>query len=141
MIVSRFTSFTENFVICCYQDTQMVCSKYCITSAFLARIFCHLDPFAYFAITTLRKVRKIRCVFDTTFLGGSESDSREVHSLLLCTRFSAKSSNHSGRAPNKFPCTGSISLLYHPLIFQNCATGLPVLDWVYLDVVWSLDLT
>ena len=28
MIVSRFTAFTENFVICCYQVTKIFCSKY-----------------------------------------------------------------------------------------------------------------
>ena len=28
MIVSRFTTFTENFVICCYQVTKFFCTRY-----------------------------------------------------------------------------------------------------------------
>ena len=28
MIVSKFTTFTENFVICCYQVTKIFCTKY-----------------------------------------------------------------------------------------------------------------
>ena len=32
MIVSRFTSFIKNLVICCYQVTEVFCRRYCIAS-------------------------------------------------------------------------------------------------------------
>ena len=57
VIVSRFTSFTENFVICCWQVTNIFCSKYWISSAFSARRPCNLGPLAYFAISVFRDIR------------------------------------------------------------------------------------
>ena len=56
--VSRFTSFTQNFVICCYQITKLFCSKYWISSAFSAKRTCNFGSLAYFAISVLRKVSK-----------------------------------------------------------------------------------
>ena len=56
------------------------------------------------------------CFPDTTFLESSESDSRELLAGLSrdantpsSTRFSVKSSNHSGKSRNGSPCTGSVS--------------------------------
>ena len=37
MIVSRFTTFTENFVICCNQITKIFCTRYGSASASCAR--------------------------------------------------------------------------------------------------------
>ena len=43
VIVSRFTSCTENFVIRCYQVTTIICSRYGCASAFSARSLVILD--------------------------------------------------------------------------------------------------
>ena len=56
MVVSRFTSFTENFVICCNQVTKVCCSKYCFTSAFPARSPWNLGSLADLAIKVFREV-------------------------------------------------------------------------------------
>ena len=53
VIVSRFTSFTENFVICCCQLTKVFCSRHCITSAFPARSLCNFGSLAHFAVSVL----------------------------------------------------------------------------------------
>ena len=82
MIASRFTSFTENFVIYCYQVTKVFCSRYCFTRAFPARSPCDLGSVAYFTISVFREVSKDTVFFDTIFLGGSESESREVLDLI-----------------------------------------------------------
>ena len=58
MIVSGFTSFSENFVIRCNQITKIFCSKYCITCAFPAKSPCNLGSLAYFAISVLREVQE-----------------------------------------------------------------------------------
>ena len=44
--LSKFTAFTENFVICCYQVTKIFCSKYGCASAFSARNPCNLGSLA-----------------------------------------------------------------------------------------------
>ena len=56
MIVSRFTIFTENFVICCNQITKIFCTRY--DSAFLAsaRDPCKFRPVTDLAISVLREV-------------------------------------------------------------------------------------
>ena len=56
MIVSRFTSFTKNFVICCYQVTKTFCSRYGCASAFSARTTCNFGSPADIAISVLREV-------------------------------------------------------------------------------------
>ena len=50
MIVSRFTSYTKNFVICCYQVTKFSCSRYGCASAFSARSSRNLGSLANIAI-------------------------------------------------------------------------------------------
>ena len=65
--VPRFTIFTENFVICCYQVTNFFCTKYGCARAFSARRPCYLGYLADFAISVLREVKKILCLPDTTF--------------------------------------------------------------------------
>ena len=44
MIVSRFTTFTENFVICCYQVTKIFCTMYGSANASSARGPCNFGP-------------------------------------------------------------------------------------------------
>ena len=44
MIVSRFTTFTENFVIRCYQVTKIFCTRYGSASASSARGSCNFGP-------------------------------------------------------------------------------------------------
>ena len=44
VIVSRFTTFTENFVICCYQVTTIFCTRYGSTIASSARCPCNFGP-------------------------------------------------------------------------------------------------
>ena len=52
---SSFTVFTENFVICCYQVTQLFWSVYWIASAFSARSLRHPGPHAGVAISVFRE--------------------------------------------------------------------------------------
>ena len=56
MIVSRITSFTENFVICCYQVINIFCSRYGSASAFSARSPRYFGPHAELAIFVLREM-------------------------------------------------------------------------------------
>ena len=58
MIVSRFTAFTEDFVICCNQATNIFCPRNGCAGAFPARSPCHLGLQAYFAICTIWEVSK-----------------------------------------------------------------------------------
>ena len=39
MIVSRFTTFTENFVVCCHQITKIFCTRYDSAKRLLHRAF------------------------------------------------------------------------------------------------------
>ena len=63
-----------------------------------------------------KKLRRRQCLPDTTFLGGSGSDSREElvgvsleDGTLSSTRFSVTSSSQSRRDSNRFPCARSMS--------------------------------
>ena len=63
------------------------------------------------------KCVKMLCFLETTFLGGSESESREVLTGVSrdantpsLSRFSVKSSNHYGISRKGSPCTDAVSL-------------------------------
>ena len=56
VIVSRFTIFTENLVICCYQVTKICSSKYASAIASSARSPCNLGPLTDLAISVFREV-------------------------------------------------------------------------------------
>ena len=56
MIVSRFTSFTENFVICCYQVTKIFCTMYGSANASFARSPCNFGPLTSLTISVFREV-------------------------------------------------------------------------------------
>ena len=54
MTVARFTSITENFVICCYQ----VYARYHSTNTSLARSPCGFGPLTDFAISIFREMSR-----------------------------------------------------------------------------------
>ena len=56
MIVSRFTTFTENFVICCYQGTKIFCTRYGSAVASSARGPCNFGPLTDLAISVFREM-------------------------------------------------------------------------------------
>ena len=56
MIVSRFTTFTENFVICCNQITKIFCTRYGSATASSARGPCNFGPLTDLAISVSREV-------------------------------------------------------------------------------------
>ena len=56
MIVSRFTIFTENFVICCYQVTEIYCTRYGFAIASSAWGPCNFGPFTDLAMSVFREM-------------------------------------------------------------------------------------
>ena len=83
VIDSRFTSFAENFVICCNQITKIFCSKTGSASAFSARSQCFFGPHADVAVSVLREVSiNIVLLPDTTFLweDGTRQGCQGLHS-------------------------------------------------------------
>ena len=56
MRVSRFTTFTENFVICCYQVTKICGSRYGSAIASSARRPCNFGPLTDFAISVFKEM-------------------------------------------------------------------------------------
>ena len=56
MTVSRFTSFTKNFVICCYQVTKIFCSRHGCASVLSP---CYLGSHADVAVSVLRSVNTV----------------------------------------------------------------------------------
>ena len=63
MIVSRFTTFTENFVICCYQVTKIVCTKHGSANASSARGPCNFGPLTDLAISVFRENEYTHCAY------------------------------------------------------------------------------
>ena len=58
MIVSRFTIFTEKFVICCNQLTKIFCTRYGFAFASSARGPCNSGPLTDLTISVFREVSK-----------------------------------------------------------------------------------
>ena len=56
MIVSRFTTFTENFAIYCNQVTKIICTKYDSANTFSARGPCDFGPLADLSISVFREM-------------------------------------------------------------------------------------
>ena len=56
MIVSRFTTFTDNFVIGCNQITKIFCTKFDSANESSARGPCDFGPLADLAISVFREV-------------------------------------------------------------------------------------
>ena len=76
-------------------------------------------------------------------LGGFESESREVLAGVTLDADTPSSTGFSvtilADRATSFPVLDRCPHC-HPLIARNRATGLPVLDGLYFDVVWSLGL-
>ena len=116
VIVSRFTSFTKNFVICCCQVTNIFCSRYGLASAFSAKSPSYLGLLANVAVSVLREV-SVNTVLTRYHFShrlwswfmrrapGCVSVFRDsfVHKILL------NSCNHSGRSCNGFRRARSVS--------------------------------
>ena len=62
MIVSRITTFTENFVICCYHVTKIFCTRCGSANASCARGPCNFGPLTDLAISVFGEV-SINTVF------------------------------------------------------------------------------
>ena len=62
VIVSRFTIFSKNLVVCCYQVTEVVSTRYGFAFASSARGPCNFGPLADLAISVFREV-SIHTVF------------------------------------------------------------------------------
>ena len=58
VIVSRFTIFTENFVICCHQVTKIFGTRYDSANASSARGPCNFVPLTDLAISVFGEMRK-----------------------------------------------------------------------------------
>ena len=56
MIVSRFSIFTDNFVIGCYQVTNIFSTRYGSANPSFARSSCNFGPLADLAISVFREV-------------------------------------------------------------------------------------
>ena len=139
VIVSIITILAENCTICCYEVTKLFSSSYLVSGALSAKSPCHVGPFAYFAISVLRKVREnaVLSRYQAACLMP-----RFVQRLSSSTKSCANSSSHSSRSRKG-------SLRAHPLspFFYVCfwfptdlATGLPALGSVYAHFVCLLDL-
>ena len=63
MIVSRFTTFTENFVICCDQITKIFCTKYGSANASSARSSRNFGLVTDLAISVLRGNECKHCAY------------------------------------------------------------------------------
>ena len=105
MIASRFTTFTENFVICCYQVTKIFCTRYGSANASTARGSCDCGLFKDLAIFVFREV-STNTVFTQIRTSRRRGLSRWFMRRLACeslhsgtlssTRFSLNSCSRSG---------------------------------------------
>ena len=125
MTVTRFTFFTENFVICCYQVTKIVGSGHDCTSTSSARSPRYFCIQADIAIWVLRKVRVDTMLTPepgSTFARGPIGNSWEELEVswslgagflrgsaghCSSTNFSLKSCSQSGKSCNRSLCTSS----------------------------------
>ena len=72
--VSRFTTFTENFVICCNQITKIFCTKYDSANATSALGPCDFGPLADLAISVFGEMStKSLCLPKSALLAGVRS--------------------------------------------------------------------
>ena len=120
MIVSRFTLFTKNFLVCCYQVTELFRSRHDCTSEFSARSPCYFGSQADVAISVLREVNLYIYIYVVlarynfssrlwSWLTKEIAGASLYSGTLSSTRFFVYFSNHSGRSRNGFPRTLSLS--------------------------------
>ena len=118
MIVSRFTLFTKNFMVCCYQVTELFRSRHDCTSEFSARSSCYFGSQADVAISVLREVNLYIYIYIYIYIVLARYNfssrlwswlTKEIagaslySGTLSSTRFFVYFSNHSGRSRNGFP--------------------------------------
>ena len=125
VIFSRFTFFTQNFVICCYQVTNIFSKRYGSAIASPARGPCDFGPYADIAISVFREVSKILCLPDTTFARGTEGNLwEELEASTPVANLAHLSTGHCVLPRCRHFCLGFRFLLVH-------ATGFPVLAHSY----------
>ena len=105
MIVSRFTSLIDDFVICCYQVTKFSARRTAVPVCFLQGALEILVRLQIYQFLSLGEWVWILCLLDTTLIGRSESEAWEVFAgvslnagTLYLRDFSVNSFNHSGRS-------------------------------------------
>ena len=104
MIVSRFTTFTENFVVCCYQVTEVVSTRYGFAFASSARSPCNFGPLSDLAISVFRKVS-----FNNVFT--------QIHTFRR---------RRLQRWPKNWCVSLCVQELYHPRDFLKILAAIPV---------------
>ena len=117
ILSSRFTSFTTNFVICCYQVTKNFCSRYGCASAFPARnppllswSSCRCRNFGHSGSESKYCVYPVPLFLAALKLTHEKSSRvRPCTGTLSSTKLSVNSSHHSGKSRNGFLRTVSLS--------------------------------
>ena len=146
MIVSRFTIFTENFVICCNQITKIHSSRYGFAIASSAWGPCNFGPFTDLAISVFRKWVWTLCLPKSSrlFVIGSKDTSWEE---LACEspclgisssiKFSLNSCSHSGISEHNGSLCSLLdySLLVFGVLLAWSTSGLPDLSSTVVDTV------
>ena len=147
MIVSRFTSFTENFVIGCDQITKNFCTRYDSANTSSARGPCYFGPLADLAISVFREVSINTLLTQSTLLvdlGSKDSSWEELECESLCsgtlssTRFALNSCNHSSMSEYGVPRTCSWSAFFFGVLgfrLVHVTTLLVFLKWTGLTVL------
>ena len=74
VIVSRFTPFTENFVIGCNQITKIFCTRYDSANTSSAQGPCNFGPLADLALSVFREVSFTLCLPKSTLVIGSKDN-------------------------------------------------------------------
>ena len=148
MIVSGFTTFTENCVICCSQITKIFCTRYGSANASSARGSVILVLWQISQFRSLGKWVKTLCLPKSSLVadeGSKDSSWEELACESLCsgtlssTRFSLNYCSHSGISEHN----GSLrSILWSSFLFGLLfgwlwSTSLPVLS---LQHVYSTQL-
>ena len=128
MIVSRFTIFTEDFLICCYQVTKIFSSRYGSAIASSARGSCDFGPLTDLAILFFFGNEYKHCAYPNPHVS-LRSALKRLHEMNW--RESLRVQEHH---PPEFPW-----ILAATPGGQN-TTGCPVLSWVpfngFLDFDW-----
>ena len=96
MIVSRFTIFTENFVICCYQVTKISCTRYGSAIASSARGPCNFGPFDRSRNFGLQRNEYRHCAYKKPHFSWMWALKILLKKNWRVTRFSLNSCSHSG---------------------------------------------
>ena len=105
VIVSRFTIFTENLVISCYQVTKFSARSTAVPVCFLQEAPVILVRLQISQFLSFGEWVWILCFLDTTLKGRFESETWEVFAgvslnagTAVSARFSVNSFNHAGRS-------------------------------------------